>query len=68
MPSSENFIANQVSRAQEKITGKKFCFRCAKERSIEGGKHVLTGKTKAWRCAVCLNKQNPGGFTKKEIT
>jgi hypothetical protein len=66
MADTKNSLAQQVARAQERITGKKMCFRCGKEREIEGGKRVPTGRTIQWRCAICLNKQNPGGFIKKK--
>jgi transposase-like protein len=71
MADTKNSLAKQVARAQEKLTGRKTCFRCGKERDIEGGRRVLTGKTGKtvqWRCATCLNKQNPAGFTKKKVS
>ena len=65
MPSSENFVVNQVARAEEKILGTKFCFCCQKQRNIESGKWIMRGKTKSWRCMDCAKKLNPVGTFKR---
>jgi hypothetical protein len=62
MPTTDGSVSKLATKAEENVLGTKFCFGCQKPRDIETGRHIMRGKTKAWRCINCINKKNPVGF------
>ena len=65
MSDSPNFYGTQAKRAEERLLGTKYCFACAKQRSMEGGRSVIRGKNRVWKCATCYAKKTPAGFKNK---
>jgi hypothetical protein len=46
-------INDKLRKAEENLTGRKFCVSCQNSKPIEGGMIVGT-KVKRWACANCL--------------
>jgi transposase-like protein len=48
----------QIRKAVDAITGKKYCSSCHSYQVVEGGKEVLisNGRHKRWKCVNCLKR------------
>ena len=64
MADHPNLTETQVKQAEERLLGTKFCFSCQKQRLLEGGRSVVKGRNRVWKCAFCFNKLNDMGFKK----
>lgn len=52
-------VHTDVKRAEERLLGTKFCFNCQAQRPMEGGRSLPRGKTKIWKCKICVAKAHP---------
>jgi len=51
---SRGELHEDVKKAEERITGKKYCSNCGKYSSIEGGGSVISNRRSRWKCAKCM--------------
>ena len=51
---SRGELHEDVKKAEERITGKKYYSNCGKYSSIEGGGSVISNRRPRWKCAKCM--------------
>ena len=51
---SRGELHEDVKKAEERSTGKKYCSNCGKYSSIEGGGSVISNRRPRWKCAKCM--------------
>ena len=63
---SRGELHEDVKKAAERITGKKYCSNCGKYSSIEGGGSVISNRRARWKCAKCMEYTRTGGGAIRE--
>ena len=58
-------IRDAVRKAEQKLTGKRFCQHCQCMKPIEGGK-MVGDKLKRFQCALCINRSAIGNKNRLE--
>lgn len=53
------YIDPAIKKAEERITGKRFCTGCQKPQAIEGGR-MTVGRYPRWVCAPCQIRKHNG--------
>jgi len=58
----------EIRKATQSITGRKYCSSCHAFQLVEGGKEVpiATGKRTRWKCANCLKNASARKYQAKE--
>ncbi len=51
---SRGELHEEGKRAEERITGKKYCSNCRRYASAEGGGTVMSNRRPRWKCAKCM--------------
>jgi hypothetical protein len=61
--------AEDIKKAQEKITGRKFCSSCHSYKLIDGGKDlpITSGKSTRWKCASCIARISARKYESKKV-
>ena len=55
---SRGELHESVSKAETRITGKRYCSNCGKYASIEGGSTTISNRRPRWKCKRCTEFLN----------
>jgi len=61
-------IGEQIRKAADKVSGRKYCSSCHAYQLIDGGKDVLitNGRHTRWKCVKCIKRISEAKYASKK--